>query len=287
MASTIETNRYASAFTRRTVLTWLLAANGIVFLALRIVAAIGVLTGHGGWGDAAISAVSLPSLPAELLSHPWTLLTYMVSQYDPLHLMFNMLWLAWFGILVQLTLGNRRLLAFYCAGGLAGAAAYMLWTVFAAGTATSAGLAGSSAAVISVAVAIAVIEPDHRVGLLFIGPVKLKWVTVIMIAISALLFSGYSGGTDAAHIGGAVAGAVCGVLCRVRRRNRFVARPFIPRVPEPAPSSTPVRPTDTEALDFLLDKIRRSGFNSLSATEKTTLFDLSAKLKDKQSQTTR
>ncbi len=283
MASTTDISR---AFTGRTALTWLLAVNGLMFIALRLIAAVGVLSGHAAWGDVAVKSVSLPPQPGEVLAHPWTLLTYMVSQYDPMHLMFNMLWLAWFGILVQLTLGNRRLLAFYGAGGLTGAVAYMLWAAFASVPVVSAGLAGSSAAVIAVAVAIAVIKPDHRVGLIFIGPVKLKWVTVIMLAISALMFTGYNGGTDAAHLGGAVAGVICGFVCRAHKKRNFVARPFIPGRPSTAAESA-AKLSDTETLDLLLDKIRRSGFNSLTAEEKTTLFELSDRLKNTDVTTTR
>lgn len=275
MVSTINPS---SAFSRRSALTWLLALNGLMFLVLRVIAAAGVVTGHDGWGDAAVSAVSLPHSVGGILAKPWTAVTYMFTQYEPLHLMFNMLWLAWFGILVQLTLGNRRMIAFYGAGGLAGAAAYLICCAFTASFAPSAGLAGSSAAVISVATAIAVIEPDRRIGLIFFGSVRLKWVTAIMIFISVLLFSGYNAGTDAAHLGGALAGVGCGLMVRLRRRRRvYVPRPFVPAT---KPCAEAVAMSDTETLDMLLDKIRRSGFNSLDSDERQTLFNLSQRLKN-------
>lgn len=278
MASTIRLST-SSAFTRRSALTWLLVLNGLMFVALRVFAAIGVLSGREGWGETAVSAVSLPQLPGLLLERPWTLITYMVTQYDPFHLMFNMLWLAWFGILVQLTLGNRRMILFYIAGGVAGAVAYMLWAALTSGVSHAGGLTGASASVISVAVAIAIIKPDYKVGLIFFGSVKLKWVAAIMMVISIVLFSGYNGGTDAAHFGGALAGVTCGFVLRTRNVNSYKPKPFIKEDgTDVVRGEMPSGCDDVELLDSLLDKIRRSGFESLSPDEKTILFDLSNRL---------
>ena len=67
MVSTINPS---SAFSRRSALTWLLALNGLMFLILRVIAAAGVVTGHDGWGDAAVSAVSLPHSVGDILAKP-------------------------------------------------------------------------------------------------------------------------------------------------------------------------------------------------------------------------
>ena len=99
-----------------------------------------------------------------------------------------------------------------------------------------------------------------------------------MIFISVLLFSGYNAGTDAAHLGGALAGVGCGLMVRLRRRRRVsVPRPFVPAAKTGAEA---VVMSDTETLDMLLDKIRRSGFNSLDSDERQTLFNLSQRLKN-------
>jgi len=67
-------------------------------------------------------------------------------------------------------------------------------------------------------------------------------------------------------------------MVRLRRRRRvYVPRPFVPAT---KPYAEAVAMSDTETLDMLLDKIRRSGFNSLDSDERQTLFNLSQRLKN-------
>lgn len=278
MADIIEAKR---AFNRRTALTWLLILNGAVFVALRLVAAFNAFGVAEGWLDISVAALSLPASVHALPGAPWSLLTYMFSQYDVSHLLFNMLWLAWFGMFMQNDFGNRPLLLSYFSGGIAGGMAYLLWGAFAPeASAVSAGLIGSSAAVISVALAVAVAEPSRPVYVVFIGHVKLKWVAALMVAIALIWFSGHHPGSDMAHAGGAVAGIVAGLLCR---RIRYASeRASARRVPASEICAAGAL-TDSQLLDSLLDKIRCSGYDSLSVEERATLFSLSQRLKKEQS----
>lgn len=278
MADIIEAKR---AFNRRTALTWLLILNGAVFVALRLVAAFNAFGVAEGWLDISVAALSLPASVRALPDAPWSLLTYMFSQYDVSHLLFNMLWLAWFGMFLQNDFGNRPLLLSYFSGGIAGGMAYLLWGAFAPeASAVSAGLIGSSAAVISVALAVAVAEPSRPVYVVFIGHVKLKWVAALMVAIALIWFSGHHPGSDMAHAGGAVAGIVAGLLCR---RIRYASeRASARRVPASEICAAGAL-TDSQLLDSLLDKIRCSGYDSLSVEERAMLFSLSQRLKKEQS----
>lgn len=278
MADIIEAKR---AFNRRTALTWLLILNGAVFVALRLVAAFNAFGVAEGWLDISVAALSLPASVRALPDAPWSLLTYMFSQYDVSHLLFNMLWLAWFGMFLQNDFGNRPLLLSYFSGGIAGGMAYLLWGAFAPeASAVSAGLIGSSAAVISVALAVAVAEPSRPVYVVFIGQVKLKWVAALMVAIALIWFSGHHPGSDMAHAGGAVAGIVAGLLCR---RIRFASERASARMFSASEICAAGALTDSQLLDSLLDKIRCSGYDSLSVEERATLFNLSKRLKKEQS----
>lgn len=278
MADIIEAKR---AFNRRTALTWLLILNGAVFVALRLVAAFNAFGVAEGWLDISVAALSLPASVRALPDAPWSLLTYMFSQYDVSHLLFNMLWLAWFGMFLQNDFGNRPLLLSYFSGGIAGGMAYLLWGAFAPeASAVSAGLIGSSAAVISVALAVAVAEPSRPVYVVFIGHVKLKWVAALMVAIALIWFSGHHPGSDMAHAGGAVAGIVAGLLCRrIRHASERASARMVPASEICAAGAL----TDSQLLDSLLDKIRCSGYDSLSVEERATLFNLSKRLKKEQS----
>lgn len=289
MAHTIDGGMMREAFSRRSALLWLLVANCAIFVLLRLTAAAGLLTDHAAWGPEAVEALSLPDAMSDVAARPWSVLTYMFAQYDAAHLMFNMLWLAWFGIFVQCDRGGRQLALMYLAGGSGGALAYELWAMSAAaGSVAGGGLIGASASVMSVAVAITIIEPSRKMNLLFIGTVSLKWVAAAMIVIAVLFFSGYHAGSDAAHAGGAAAGIVYGLCVRYiqSRRTRQSARPVAAakepaaKKPESGSPATTDNLTDTELLDSLLDKIRRSGYDSLSADERATLFNLSQRIKN-------
>lgn len=224
--------------------------------------------------------LTLPSLFSLFLTRPWTLLTYMAVHFDFLHMLFNVLWLYWFGQMMLITLSDRHLAVAFAGGGLAGG---ILFLASAALDYGSGWLCGCSAAVIAVMCATAIRLPDHPVNLLLIGSVKLKWVAV---ACCVLTFVG-GGGNQAAHIGGLLWGVAFGLmlskgvdpsawLSSVARR--YSARP-------PRRSANRVvrvlrdRQEDIRRLDELLDKIRLSGYDALSAKERKELQELSTRIK--------
>lgn len=269
MAVTID-RQYAEAFSRRSALMWLLLLNVAVFVALRLIAVAGMIGGNPSVGEGALAFVSLPHSPAQLFTSPLSPAVYMFAQYDPSHLMFNCLWLAWSGMVAWPVFGNRAMTYVYLAGGMGGALAFWAYNAFV--PASSAALLGASAAVIAVAVAVTVVCPDKRMNMLFLPPVRLKWVTIAMLAVTVLLFSGHNAGSDAAHIGGAVAGLICGFILR----NRSVS-PAGVKAKDASAATAAI--SDREQLDMLLDKIRRSGYESLSPVERMILYNLSKKLK--------
>lgn len=291
MARIIDQSLARAAFSSRSALTWLLTANAAIFVVLRSVAAVGTLSGHGAdWGTTAVEMLSLPASAYEALLRPWTWAAYMIAQYDPSHLLFNMLWLAWFGMLFHERCGNRALITAYVAGGIAGGALFLLRYALLPISPLPAGLIGASAAVMSVAAAITVIEPDRRVELLFIGSVRLKWIAIAMIAIAVVCFSGYHAGSDSAHAGGLIAGTIFGLIYRRTKATAETApsetapqTPTVHIAHQPTPSQ---EMSDTELLDALLDKIRRSGYDSLTPTERTTLHTVSRRIDPRYCNTT-
>lgn len=282
MAATIN-GEFRGAFARRSALTWLLAVNIAVFVVLRAVAAACVV---GGADEAMVPSLieKLSLQPSQALGLPWLWrwVTYMFVQYSPSHILFNMMWLAWFGMFMQQWCGNRHLLGAYAAGGIAGGMGFLAWALWAADFAGTNGLVGASASVIAVAVAVTVIFPDRPVDLLFLGKARLKWVSAAMLVICLLWFSGYNAGSDAAHAGGALAGLTYGLAYRFAMVRKAKRRHLQPAVSVATPSSFANSPstqlTDMEQLDSLLDKIRRSGYSSLSPSERETLFNLSQRI---------
>lgn len=212
--------------------------------------------------------LTLPSLFPLFLTRPWTLATYMAVHFDVLHMLFNVLWLYWFGRIMLITLSDRHLLSAFAGGGLTGGIVFLLSAAFGYG---SGWLCGCSAAVIAVMCTTAIRLPDHPLHLFLIGEVKLKWIA---IACCALTFIG-GGGNQAAHIGGLLWGVAYGLM--LQRGIDLPNRPK--RKADRVVKVLRDRQTDLQRLDRLLDKIRLSGYGSLSVRERKELNEISSRIK--------
>lgn len=282
-----------SGFTRATMLMKIVWINVGVFVILRLMAIFGMFSATHGFIDFVLHWVEMPSRPALLLTRPWTPLTYMFAQYDLLHILFNMLWLYWFGTLFRMRCTARQMLALYIYGGLGGAvlffAAYNLMPLFAGSTGW---LIGSSASVMAIVTATAILIPDFRMNLFLIGSVSLKWIAIATIVLVLVGISGNNAGGEIAHVGGILTGALFATRLR---KGRDITRPLnslldrcanlgrrsrTARRPAPSASSRPgMSEADRRELDIILEKIKKSGYSGLTPDERRRLFDLSRNIK--------
>lgn len=300
MATTIETalKRFASA----TMLMKIVVINIAVFLVLNIISIVMIFAGEESGRFIVEQWVAIPGNFGRLARHAWTPLSYMFSQIEPLHLIFNMLWLYWFGIVFQLLSTPKRMIGLYLLGGLGGAALYLLAVNTIPYFAGHGGLLiGSSASVIAIVTATAIMAPDYRMNLLFLGAVSLKWIAIVTIGIDLLSVTGSNAGGHIAHLGGAAVGAIFAlglkrghditaplnslidaIVNLFRRRPKVRPARFrasgAPSAPRPkAPSAASA--ADQAELDKILDKIKKSGYSSLTADERARLFDVSRRIK--------
>jgi membrane associated rhomboid family serine protease len=300
MATTIETalKRFASA----TMLMKIVVINIAVFLVLNIISIVMIFAGEESGRFIVEQWVAMPGNFGRLARHAWTPLSYMFSQIEPLHLIFNMLWLYWFGIVFQLLSTPKRMIGLYLLGGLGGAALYLLAVNTIPYFAGHGGLLiGSSASVIAIVTATAIMAPDYRMNLLFLGAVSLKWIAIVTIGIDLLSVTGSNAGGHIAHLGGAAVGAIFAlglkrghditaplnslidaIVNLFRRRPKVRPARFrasgAPSAPRPkAPSAASA--ADQAELDNILDKIKKSGYSSLTADERARLFDVSRRIK--------
>lgn len=254
---------------------WLCAVNltvaMVIWLAMGLQAVAGV---SGAW---IFTIFALPLRFMDAVTHPWTILTYMFAQADVLQLLFNMLWLVWFGRMLADTDSSRTAMTLYVGGGVAGGICYLI-----AGTLNAPGsfLMGSSAAILSLMAYTAVRQPDREVPLLLIGNVRLKWIAIVTIVITLLGSTGIS--AHCAHLGG----ALFPFLLIAWRRMARARADKTPRRRAPKSlrsgrqlrSPHPAQETPEQTLDRLLDKVRVSGFDSLTRKEKALLDEISQKL---------
>jgi membrane associated rhomboid family serine protease len=240
---------------------------------------------------------SLPADPGQLLVRPWSLITYMFLHTSFWHILFNMLWLYWFGKIFTQYLSQRQMLVTYIAGGLAGGLLYILayntLPVFREIIPLARAL-GASASVMAIVTAIAFYVPNYTIQLLLFGRVKIFYLAVVLFVIDFFMIRHGNAGGHIAHIGGAVYGFI---YIYYLRRGKDFSRMF-PRFSGSSGSfarkkttyrRTKVKKpvTDEEynrqraekqkKIDHILDKISRSGYDSLTREEKELLFNNSNK----------
>ncbi len=241
---------------------------------------------------------AVPANTDFLIEKPWTMLTYMFLHLDFMHILFNMLWLWWFGVIFIQYLSQKQLLATYLFGGLAGAilyiAAFNFFPVFSLARESAVAL-GASASVLAVVVAISFYVPDYSVNLLFLGQIKIKYIAVFTIVLDLLMLGSGNAGGHLAHLGGALWGfayakmipgfdpaKVLNVFYRMdfnlgkKRSNKHfkVHKGGKPLTDEEFNRQKILR---QERIDSILEKISRSGYDSLSKEEKELLFSSSQK----------
>lgn len=240
--------------------------------------------------------LQMPAWPELFLFRPWTLITYMFTHFDFLHILFNMLWLYWFGGLFLTFFSERQLGGLYLLGGIAGGilfmAAYNIFPYF-RNMAPYSYLMGASASVMAIVFAVSFYKKDLEINLFLIGRIKLIYLALFTFVIDLLAITSDNAGGHIAHIGGALFGIW--FAARIQQGKDLTA-PMNRAVdwfvnlfkPKPKMRVTYRRPeTDYEynarkhqensELDAILDKLKRSGYESLSTEEKRKLFDASKK----------
>ncbi|MCU0430206.1 MAG: rhomboid family intramembrane serine protease [Cytophagaceae bacterium] len=229
---------------------------------------------------------SMPTPMPELMYRPWTFVITFFTHYDFFHILTNMLGLYWFGRIVEDLVGNKKLLALYLLGGLASSllviALYNTVPYFVNMPST---VVGASGAVFAIAVAAATLAPNYSLYLMLIGPVRIKYIVAVYIFLSLLGIAGSNAGGNVAHLGGTLFGFF---YVAMLRNGNDLGKPvyWIMSWWEPKPkmkttyrNKNTIKYTnespDQDEIDRILDKINRSGYESLSKEEKQKLFKAS------------
>ncbi len=278
-------------FREGSVLTRLIYINIGVFLVLKIIGVFFYLAGHpfslSQW-------LAVPSVTSELMQRPWTLVTYMFLHAGFLHLLFNVLGLYWFGQLFLYHFEGNKLLSVYLLGGLAGALLYVLaYNLFPAFDSIYGLLLGASASVFAILVAVAVYDPNREIHLFFIGRFPLKYVAAFYVLLSVIGISTSNPGGNIAHLGGAFWGWFyihqlrrgkdrgAGLAEFVSRLGDWLSNLFKKKSNMKVTYKKPPRDDydynrqqhqKQDEINHILDKIAKSGYDSLTKSEKELLF---------------
>jgi len=245
----------------------------------------------------------MPASGRTLLFQPWAPLTHMFLHENFWHVVNNIIGLYLFGIIVGDLIGDRRVLPIYLLGGLLGGFMFMASAQFAPYVGSYA--LGASGAVMALAGAALILAPDYRVRLFLLGEVKVKYIVLVLLLFDLIgVANKFNSGGHIAHLGGFAMGCLFVYRLRdghdwaepVNRLLDTVAAWFTGgkkrkqsarRKPQKAYSATFTAtkggraPQDEasyqERLDAILDKIKESGYESLSPEEKEFLYNASKK----------
>lgn len=225
------------------------------------------------------------------LWNPWTLLTYSFFHAGIMHLIFNMMVLNFAGRLFLTFFNQKQFLGLYLLSAIF-AGMVFVGSYFYLGK--SASLVGASASIMAILVATATYSPMMNLRLLLIGNVRLWVFTAVIVALDLLYIFAENTGGHIAHLAGALFGfayvksLVSGIdlskgvtfildgLATIGSPKK--AAPFKKVHRNQAPKSTSnasrivTKDKTQQQIDEILDKISKSGYDSLTAAEKEFLF---------------
>lgn len=236
-------------------------------------------------GSEVVGWIALSSDLGSLWYKPWTLFTYAFAHAGPIHLILNMLVLFFVNRLFSTLFRDKQFLTLYVFGILLGGVFFLIGSQF---LNTGGVLVGASAATIAPLIGVAVHAPMMQVRMALIGNVKMWHIAAFIIALDILQLNTSNVGGHLAHLGGAFMGFVYIKLLNkgydlssifdkgtnLFRRSQGTKFKKVYVNKDVKEQETKVNNTDLrqQKIDSILDKISKSGYESLTKEEKDFLF---------------
>lgn len=279
-------------------LVWLFAINGVMFIMVMLIKVIYQLSidsniaAEQAFRQEFLQWLTLSGKPMEVLTRPWTVLTYMFVHENFWDLLTTILWLWGFGFILQSLSGNNRLIPLYLYGGAIAGIVYSIGNFIFPTLAHPAMYMGGSAAVLCMAVAATSLAPGYRIFPRLNGGIPLWLLTGIFCVIDLLNISAFGPMLLVAHI---VAGLTGFLFIHALKNgkdwgswmNRFAiwfdnlfkpqAKPISQKLFYKATRKpyVKIKNDSTQSLDAILDKINQSGLGSLTEEERDFLDRIS------------
>ena len=259
--------------------------NIIVFVSINFVQVILTISGLSSFFTLFINKLMLPASLGTFILQPWSIITYFFLHMSFMHILWNMLFLYWFGKIIYDNIGNNALISLYVLGGIIGGLFYMaIYNIipYYADRVSESLMLGASAGVFSVVVGSATLMPNYTFHLLLIGPVRIKYIALFYVLLSFFDVAGTNAGGEIAHLGGAFIGyifirqlqnginigeGIINFLNLFNEKKKEKKNKFQKESDE----------TTQDEVDKILDKISKSGYSSLTSKEKQRLFNASKK----------
>lgn len=275
----------------------LIFINVVVFLLIILLGLIGKITNQEYLFDLIKDkGFALQTNLSDLAVAPYGFITSIFSHFSPLHLLFNMVFLYFAGNMFRQFFSDRRMLHVYVVGGLAGGLAEVIAHQF---MSQYPAIIGASGSIMALFIAMAVYRPNIQVSLFGIIPVKLYVIALIYVIADLAQTLTSDGTAHFAHLGGALIGFlsvqnlhsssnIINWTESLHQRilsyfaNRKNKRPKMKaqkggRVVKSDEEYNMDAKAKQQKIDKILDKISKSGYESLTKAEKDFLFSQSNK----------
>lgn len=275
-------------YSRLNIAEKLIVVNVLLFLLIRL---IGVLFSFNM--DTLLRWFELPKELGVFIFQPWSLITYAFLHGSFGHIFWNMLMLYFTGRIFMNLYGERKFVNVYFLGAIFGGLIFILsYNIFPALIGLNNSLIGASAAVMAVLIFVCTYTPNQEVRIFFFN-VKLWHVGVFSILIDLFFIGGGSNiGGRLSHLGGAFVGyfyarklmdgtdigaGFSNMLDRIGNLfSKDKKAPMKTVYRKPTSNLKKAANSDKEKyqrqIDIILDKISKSGYESLSKAEKDFLF---------------
>lgn len=283
-------------YSRLNIAEKLIAINVVVFIFVFVLRTVGFLMQAPQ--TPLLEWFAFPKDVDEFIFKPWTLITYAFFHSGLWHILGNMLILFYASQYFLNYFSAKRLLNYYFLGAICGALVFMLsYNIFPAfqgqGRST---LIGASAAVMAVLVGIATHIPHMRIRLMFLGSIKFWWIAAFLVVIDVIQIPLNNPGGHLAHLGGALLGYiytkqlakghdigsgfekladwVSGLFSKTPREKKSPLKTVHKTKRSKVTTAKKHKKDDQQKkVDAILDKISKSGYDSLTKAEKDFLFN--------------
>ncbi len=241
-------------FKQQDQLNLLIIINLLIYLCAQILIAI-------KWFS--LRWVALPYDLVQLTSKWWAVITYGFFHQGFVALFFNMILLHYFGRILLDFETPKKFLCIYFSGILLGAVFFVTsYYLFPNFYVIKAPLLGASAGVMAVITYISLKLPHYQIKIRFLGYFKLMHLLIFLVLFNLLQIPLGNPGGYFAHLGGLTAGFVF-FLINLKQKEKAVTKPSVFSI---------TKPKKEKNIDAILDKISRSGYESLTDEEKEELF---------------